>query len=141
MFKLVRRNLDNKINPYNLINSIITKKRNRIKKTLKKNNLKHGKLNYQVRNLEWMINLEKYIANKSIDYTSPEIVKIGDVYLDTNLERFYSKDYIKKINNNIIFKGGALIDSHFTGRKETLLDLSLKNPSPIKKMRYMTIHI
>ena len=35
-FKLVRRNLDNKINPYNLINSIITKKNEIKSKTLLK---------------------------------------------------------------------------------------------------------
>lgn len=131
LFKIIRKNSDNKFDSSSLINKIINNAKisNNINNCFR-NKLKFIKHDYQINNLTWMINLEKSIANKTINFINPDIIQAGNIFLDLNLERFYLKDSIKKCNHYITFKGGALIDSHYTGRKETILDLSKTNPCP-----------
>ena len=80
LFKLVRRNSNNKLDPSSLINRLINDaKINNDINTCIRSKLKYIKDEYQVNNLTWMVNLEKSIANKTIHFTRPDIIQNGNV--------------------------------------------------------------
>tara|TARA_Y100001954_G_C15818321_1_gene608646 strand:+ start:378 stop:3653 length:3276 start_codon:yes stop_codon:yes gene_type:complete len=111
LFYLLRKNKNNQ----HLILNIIDTLNNPVTYNIDNDDNVNTNLNiqlykYQIENNKWMLDLEK--NKKKFEYVDNNIIKLEDLYIDIEKERFMF-DYKY---NKIQFDGGALIDSPGLGK-------------------------
>jgi len=112
LFKLLRRNIVyNKLNIEEIINELYNN--NKIQKNI--TDLENG-------NIKWLNNFKNY----RIKCLKKNVIKLGNYYIDTSLERIYSEPN-DDIHEFVIFKGGILIDFDVTRLMNSMINKCINN--------------